>query len=107
LAIAPYQVPLFFIVEPVSLIIGGGTGGLLTGLIWQRAEPSVRGRQVLIVTVGWTIGLLLGALIPLVNVLTIIPQFRSGIDYTLIGIIGSAIGSGVMAWQLRRARRAG
>jgi hypothetical protein len=98
-------IPLFYVTEPVSLILGGGMGGLLTGLVWRRAEPSASGWQVLIITVGWAVGWLLGMLVVLANFLTLGQPYRSGIDYTLIGVIGSAISSGVMVWQLRRAKR--
>jgi hypothetical protein len=97
--------PSYYIIEPVSLVLGGGTGGLLTGLVWQRAEPSARGRQVLIITVGWAIGWLLGMVVVLANLLTLAQMYRPNIDYTLVGVIGGAISSGVMAWQLRRPNR--
>lgn len=104
---SPLRVPFLYLAEPVGLIVGGATGGLLTGLVWRLVAPSVHGKQVLIVTVGWAVGLLLGSLVVLVDMLTLTQQFRSGLDYTLIGVIGGAVGSGVMAWQLRRVNTAG
>jgi hypothetical protein len=89
--------------QPAGLVVGGSIGGFLTGLVWRRAVPSVRGKHVLTVTAGWFVGLLLGVLTALANVATMWQTPRPGIDYTLIGVISGAFGSGVMAWQLRRA----
>jgi hypothetical protein len=106
-AIALHRVPFPYLAKPVSLIVAGGTAGFLTGLVWRRAVPSARAKQMLIVTVGWGMGLLLGILAVMVNAFTLAQQFRSSPDYTLVGVIGGAVGSGVMAWQLRRVHRGG
>lgn len=106
-AIALHRVPFPYLAKPVSLIVGGGTGGFLTGLVWRQAVPSARAKQMLIVTVGWGMGLLLGILAVMVDAFTLAQQFRSSPDYTLVGVIGGAVGSGVMAWQLRRVHRGG
>jgi hypothetical protein len=97
----------FYIGVAVRLTLVGVTSGLTIGLIWHRAEPIVRWKQVLIATGGWAVGMLLGTLVAALNSITSPEMARLGTDYTLIGAIAGAVGSGVMAWQLRRVHRGG
>jgi hypothetical protein len=95
-------------VGPICWAIVGGTivcpicwaiGGLITGLALRRAEPSLRWRQVLTVTVG---GAIAGAFF---GGWAIGESIGWGLVRVIGGAIAGAIGGGVTLWQLERARR--
>lgn len=89
-------------------IVRGAIGALITGLVLQRAAPSVRWQHILIITLGWTIAWAIAETIgtALYNALdSAIGGTISlwAIPGAIMGATGGAIGSLVMFWQLAQA----
>jgi hypothetical protein len=92
------------------MTLGGGIGGLILGLVLRRAQPAVGREDVPTIVFGWMTGLGAGGFIGWFIFLFFlrgvwIVQVHMVISMAVGGAIAGAIGSGVMFWQLARARR--
>jgi hypothetical protein len=106
----------------LNYVIGGISGGILTGLILKMNKLLVQWKQVIIIALGWGIGLAISAIITYHSSLAVLSFFYSfeyapGGDYGYSSVLfafialvmgqalGGAIGGGFMFWRLDKIRR--
>lgn len=82
-------------------LVVGSLGGLMIGLIIKRTNLHLYWYQILVITVGWAIALIVkNFILSLIHVDTFI-----GTLYFISGMISGGIGSGIMFLQLKRIRQ--
>ena len=77
----------------IAWTILGAIGGLITGLVLQRTEQSIQWKQILLITLGWAIGM------------TISGSFYDAVGEAIGGSIRGAIGGLITALVLQRTER--
>jgi len=113
-----WAIPFFFCTFPIrgfGMPFGWGSAwamaGLITGLVLRRVEPSVQGRQVLLISAGWIIGPIIDNFFSGVSMVSFFFYdysifYRNGLHLTLSGAFIGAVGGGGMLWQFSRATSA-
>jgi hypothetical protein len=79
-------------------VLGGFVGtvsGLITGLVLRRTDPPSPWKQVLVVTLGWALGMAIARLWPF-----LLSQPPPAL-WTIIGAIGGLVGGGITALALK------
>ncbi len=104
--------------------VGGGfAGGVITGLVLRWAKLLTGWKQVVVVTIGWAIGVAVCSLTFSIMIPHALPRIQEyGYSYVVSklftdydpeyfalravgGAVAGIIGSGIMFWQISRARR--
>lgn len=83
--------------------IAGLVGGLITALTLKWTQPSIQGKHIALVTLGWGLGWALGGAIHQAVFEAIRETDFFFIGWVLRAGIAGIIGSWVMFWQLREA----
>ena len=94
-----------FIMRPtgwvVAAVIIGGMGSLITVLASRQPELPIQWNQMFVIVMGWIMGWAIASAIRWHN-----PLFdHDVVSAAISGIVGGAIGGGVMYWQLKQSRR--
>jgi hypothetical protein len=95
-------------ITPEWLLNSAWMGGPLNGFLLRRILPSIHRRQILLVTGGWLIALIVGAVFPardlIVNIVNILISFE--VAFLIRGVVAGLIGGWVTYYMLVREVRA-
>lgn len=80
-----------------AALIGVAIGGVVSGVVLQRAVESIRKKQVAMITLGWIIGLIVAVIMAM-----LLSAVNNFLALTIAGVIFGAIGGAAMHRYLHR-----